>query len=91
MYVGKHQIAQRVIDHAMTLQWRGPFECIGNDGAGEMPATIARAFVPDVFVRFIDNIKLLGRECSFEPLAYQCDALAGHGSTLRNGFTRTSE
>lgn len=90
MYIGKHQVAQRVVHHAVTLQRRGSFKCSTDDSAREMSAPVARAFMPDVLVRFINHIKLLGRECSFESFAYQCDALARHGSTLRNGFTRTS-
>ena len=90
MYVGKHQVAQRVVDHAVTLQGRRSFECSTDDSAGKMPTTVARTFVPNVLVRFINDIKLLGRERGLESFAYQCDALARHGRTLRNGFTRTS-
>lgn len=90
MYIGKHQVAQRVVHHAVTLQRRRSFECIADDGAGEMSAAVARTFMTDVLVRFIDDIEPLGRQCCLESFAYQGDTLTGHGRTLRKGFTRTS-
>lgn len=89
MYVGKHQVAECVVDHAVTLQRRRSFECGADDDAGEMSAAVARAFMSDVLVRFVDDIEPLGRQCSFETFAYQGDALAGHGRTFRKGFTLT--
>jgi hypothetical protein len=84
------EAAERVVNHAMALQWRLAPEMFADDCAGKMPAAVLCADVPRMLVRFIANLEMFGRKRCFQFFPNQANAIRCHGSTFRKGFTVTS-
>ena len=89
MNVGVHGRPQRIIYHSMArkqpLAGKGP----GHEGDGEVSAARLGPGVARVFMAFVDDGEVFGRQHLGEALTDHLNARCCHGNTCLNGFTLT--
>ena len=76
-----------------TIRWRAsspwPAKAPGHESDGEVSAARLGADVARMFMAFVDDGEVLGRQRLGEALADHLNARRRHGSTCLNGFTLT--
>jgi hypothetical protein len=88
--VGLHQIADGVVDEAMTLDRFQAGEFARDDSDPKVPAPIPGAGMSLVQVALVDNVHILRLQSGSQSRPDFHDAVCVHGSTSLKGFTVTS-
>ena len=83
-----HQVGERGIDHAVTLDGRAALECLADDVHAEVTLTLSR--MTDVLLTVVDYIYLQWREGGLQALANLLLHRFVHaGNALRKGLIST--
>lgn len=87
--VGFHQIADGIVDEAVTLQRPEAGEASGDDPHVEMPAAVFRACVSDMLVALVDDLEVGRLQRRVNACPDLGDAGVVHGRTFLKGLTST--
>jgi len=78
VYVGLHQIIQRLENHAMSVKRPGIVESTGHDSYRVMPLAALRAHMTRVQMTVIHDLETLRRKCGLQQGTNTSNAVSAH-------------
>src|SRR5690606_2791894 len=88
--IGEHELAERLVYHAMALERALALDAARDDRHGEVTLAFAGARVPGVQVAVVPHVQGFGLERRHEALADQLHTFRRHGSVFSTGLISTS-